>query len=212
MPGPIPLRLNASELERLPYEDRLEACWSFVERAIALLDSARVTSAEASDQAELVTVRVSGAGTVDDIRFERAAIYAEPTELESAVVAAVGLARSRLTAEVTGVLANVQVNLDGWAEGLPRAATQAAEFFEGLRQCRERLADACFASSSVHDEVRAVTDMDGELRCLRLTPLAVRQTDRHTLGELVLACVRQAQDQADEAFIAALRDLSASGG
>jgi len=195
-----PLRLTASELERLPYEERLEACWSFIDRVTARLESATRHSVEASDEAGLVTVRVSGAGTVEDVRLERPALHAGARELADAVVAAVRAARSQLTAEVTGALSGIQVDFDGWAESLPRATTQAAEVTEKLRQARERLADATFDSSSDNDEVRAVTDVDGELRGLRLAPLAVRQTDRHTLGELILGCVRRAQAEAEKAL------------
>lgn len=202
-----PLRLTASELERLPYEERLEACRSFIEQATARLESATRHSAEASDEAGLVTVRVSGAGTLEEVRLAPSAHHTGAAELADAVVAAVDAARRQLTAEATDALSGIRVDLDGWAEGLPTAATRAAEITDGLREARERLAGKVFDSSSDKDEVRAVTDVDGELRGLRLAPLAVRQTDRHTLGELILTCVRRAQAEAEQALAAQLRAL-----
>lgn len=212
MPEHAPLRLIASELERLPYEERLEACRSFIDQATARLETATRHSVEASDEAGLVTVRVSGSGAVDEVRLERSAIHAGARELADAVVAAVGAARAQLTAEVTGALTGIQVDFDGWAESLPRAATQATEINEALRQARERLAGATFDSTSDNDEVRAVADAEGRLRGLRLAPLAVRQTDRHTLGELILGCVRRAQAEAEKAFAAELRVLGVPTG
>lgn len=52
-----------------------------------------------------------------------------------------------------------------------------------------------------------MADVDGELRGLRLAPLAVGQTDRHTLGELILGCVRRMQAEAEKALADQLRAL-----
>ena len=57
-----PLRLTASELERLPYEERLEACWSFIDRVTARLESATRHSVEASDEEREARESLPGEG------------------------------------------------------------------------------------------------------------------------------------------------------
>lgn len=198
MSGPGGPVLRLDELSSLPAEDRLEACRQFIERATEAIGAAQGRSATASDPAGLATATVSGTGSVEDVRLAQDAVLADREELEHAVRVAVSAARTELMTGMTGALEAIRVESGGTAGAEVSGAALLADV-------RDELAGRRYEKSSADDEVLVAVDRDGELSHIRLAPVALRHLDRHTLGELITAAIRDAQAQAAEALAEAVR-------
>jgi DNA-binding protein YbaB len=200
--GPAGAVLRLADLRSLPDEERLEACRQFIERASAAIGAAHAGSIQASDPSGLVTATVTGAGSVDEVRLGPAAMLADRDELEHAVRAAVTAARAELAAQVRDALTAIRVEPETISTGdAPANAGNAAL----LAEVRDGLAGSRYEKSSADGEVRVAVDRDGELSEVRLAPAALRQLDRHTLGELITGGIRDAQRAAGEALAEAVR-------
>jgi DNA-binding protein YbaB len=195
MTGPDGLVLQLSELESLPPEQRLEACRQFIERATEAIGAAHGRSVTASDPAGLVTVTVSGTGSVDEVRLDQAAMLVGRDELEQSVRAAVDAARTELSAQVGAAVSAIRVEGDAGVAPAPGGPDATL-----LAQVRDGLAGSRYEKSSPNGEVLVVVDRDGELSHIRLSTTALRQMDRHTLGELITASIQDAQRQAADAL------------